>query len=93
MSDQTTAPEEAAARAVLNPGASEVERALEAPLRPKSLREFVGQQVVRAQLQLLLDAAKARGTAPDHVLFSGPPGLGKTTLSMIIAAELGVPMR
>ncbi|MDR2347947.1 MAG: Holliday junction branch migration DNA helicase RuvB [Bifidobacteriaceae bacterium] len=82
-----------AAREALAPGASGTERAIEAALRPKSLREFVGQHVVREQLQLVLDAAKARGTAPDHVLLSGPPGLGKTTLSMIIATELGVPMR
>jgi Holliday junction DNA helicase RuvB len=62
-------------------------------LRPKLLGEFIGQHVVREQLQLVLDAAKARGTPPDHVLLSGPPGLGKTTLSMIIAAELGASMR
>jgi Holliday junction DNA helicase RuvB len=57
------------------------------------LGEFVGQQVVREQLQLVLDAAKARGKPPDHVLLSGPPGLGKTPLSMIIAAELDTSMR
>ncbi|MDR0366157.1 MAG: Holliday junction branch migration DNA helicase RuvB [Bifidobacteriaceae bacterium] len=62
-------------------------------MRPKLLGEFIGQHVVREQLQLVLDAAKARGTPPDHVLLSGPPGLGKTTLSMIIAAELGASMR
>jgi Holliday junction DNA helicase RuvB len=77
----------------LAPSASGTERAIEAALRPKSLREFVGQRVVREQLQLVLDAAKARRSPPDHVLLSGPPGLGKTTLSMIIATELGVPMR
>ena len=69
------------------------EQAAEAALRPKRLAEFVGQPKVRAQLGLVLDAARLRGAAPDHVLLAGPPGLGKTTLSMIIAAELAVPIR
>ncbi|GAA1955783.1 Holliday junction branch migration DNA helicase RuvB [Catenulispora subtropica] len=69
------------------------EQAAEAALRPKRLAEFVGQPKVRDQLSLVLDAARLRGAAPDHVLLSGPPGLGKTTLSMIIAAELAVPIR
>jgi Holliday junction DNA helicase RuvB len=69
------------------------ERAAEATLRPKVLAEFIGQQRVREQLSLVLDAATARGRAPDHLLLSGPPGLGKTTLSMIIATELGQPLR
>jgi Holliday junction DNA helicase RuvB len=62
-------------------------------LRPGTLHEFVGQPRVREQLQLVLDAAKRRGTPPDHMLFSGPPGLGKTTLAMIVAAELGTELR
>ena len=64
------------------------ERAVEAALRPRSLDEVIGQERVREQLSLVLQAALARGRAPDHVLLSGPPGLGKTTLAMIIAAEM-----
>jgi holliday junction DNA helicase RuvB len=69
------------------------DRAAEAALRPKALTDFVGQRKVREQLELVLHAAKGRGTVPDHILLAGPPGLGKTTLSMIIAAEMGVPLR
>lgn len=78
---------------IVNASASETERAVEAALRPKKLSDFVGQPKVCEQLELVLKAAQNRGVSPDHVLLAGPPGLGKTTLSMIIAAELGASLR
>lgn len=80
-------------RALLEAEASGNERAVEAALRPRSLDEVIGQDRVREQLGLLLTAARGRGRAPDHVLLSGPPGLGKTTMAMIIAHEMQTPLR
>src|SRR5688572_26734917 len=66
---------------------------LESSLRPKRLSEFVGQQQARENLSVFIEAAKKRGEPLDHVLFSGPPGLGKTTLAQIVSRELGVNFR
>ncbi|MDU6641207.1 MAG: Holliday junction branch migration DNA helicase RuvB, partial [Alloscardovia omnicolens] len=62
-------------------------------LRPDTLDTFIGQPQLKAQMKLFLDAAQLRAVPPDHILLAGPPGLGKTTLSMIVAHELGVPIR
>ncbi|QYH19651.1 Holliday junction branch migration DNA helicase RuvB [Corynebacterium aquatimens] len=69
------------------------ERDVEKTLRPKSINEFIGQPKVREQLNLVLAGARRRGVTPDHILLSGPPGLGKTTMAMIIAQELGTSLR
>jgi Holliday junction DNA helicase RuvB len=77
----------------LTPTLHEPEEELDRSLRPQSLADFVGQERVKEQLAVALDAAKARGEALDHVLLAGPPGLGKTSLAQIVRKELGVGIR
>ena len=79
--------------ALVRPYADPAERAAESVLRPTTLAEFEGQSRVSDQLSLILEAARHRGGVPDHVLLAGPPGLGKTTLAMIIASEMNAPLR
>ncbi|HZO69422.1 MAG TPA: Holliday junction branch migration DNA helicase RuvB [Kribbellaceae bacterium] len=80
-------------RPLVSADADAEERTIEAALRPRTLAEFGGQRRVSEQLELVLHAARGRNRPPDHVLLSGPPGLGKTTLAMIIASEMAAPLR
>ncbi|MCI9184121.1 MAG: Holliday junction branch migration DNA helicase RuvB [Lachnospiraceae bacterium] len=80
-------------RRIITTERTEEDKASEPNLRPQMLHEYIGQEKIKANLKIYIDAAKGRGEALDHVLFYGPPGLGKTTLSGIIANEMGVHMK
>ncbi|MEG2349615.1 MAG: Holliday junction branch migration DNA helicase RuvB [Hungatella sp.] len=80
-------------RRVITTELTEEDKKVESHLRPQSLAEYIGQEKLKTTLKVYIDAAKSRGDSLDHVLFYGPPGLGKTTLSGIIAYEMGVNMK
>ena len=77
-------------RRVINTDITPEDQKIESSLRPQMLKDYIGQEKIKSNLKVYIDAAKSRGESLDHVLFYGPPGLGKTTLSCIIANEMGV---
>ena len=80
-------------RKIITTEETEEDKRIEGSLRPQLLKDYIGQEKLKSTLKVFIDAAKSRGEALDHVLFYGPPGLGKTTLSAIIANEMGVNMK
>jgi Holliday junction DNA helicase RuvB len=78
---------------VIDPASRSEDDQVDRAIRPKALRDYVGQEQVKSQISIFIEAARQRGEALDHTLIFGPPGLGKTTLAVIIAAELGVNLR
>ena len=80
-------------RRIITTEATEEDVRIETTLRPQCLEDYIGQEKIKSTLKIYIEAAKSRGEALDHVLFYGPPGLGKTTLSGIIANEMGTKMK
>ena len=80
-------------RKIITTEVTEEDKKVETNLRPQLLKDYIGQDKIKENIKIYIDAARSRGEALDHVLFYGPPGLGKTTLSGIIANEMGVNMK